>query len=143
MRKKPTHIIKNAHPISRNNVDSLNNDDQELPKENGLHKPENVSSAQSWVSAVATRKGSDLAASGAGNGLVRLWAIEPDSKGIQPLFDLKLDGFVNALALAKSGCFIVAGVGQEPRLGRWGCVRSVQNGVVIHPIRLKEEKEDL
>jgi hypothetical protein len=49
-----------------------------------------VSSAQSWVSAVAARKGSDLAASGAGNGLVRLWAIEPDSKGIRPIFDLKL-----------------------------------------------------
>jgi len=46
--------------------------------------------AQSWVSAVAARKGSDLAASGAGNGLVRLWAIEPDSKGIRPLFKFKL-----------------------------------------------------
>ena len=46
--------------------------------------------AQSWVGAVAARKGSDLAASGAGNGLVRLWAIEPDSKGIRPLFKFKL-----------------------------------------------------
>lgn len=59
--------------------------------ENGTHKLENVSSAaQSWVSAVAARRGSDLAASGAGNGLVRLWAIKPDSKGVDPLFDLKL-----------------------------------------------------
>jgi hypothetical protein len=32
---------------------------------------------------------------------------------------------------------------QEPRLGRWGRVRSAQNGVAIHPIRLKDEKEDL
>ncbi|CAN6310072.1 unnamed protein product [Urochloa humidicola] len=136
MRKKPTFIVRNAHP-------SLDCDDQELPKENGIHKPENVSMVQSWVSAVATRKGSDLAASGAGNGLVRLWAIEPDSKGIRPLFMFKLDGFVNSLAIAKSGRFIIAGVGQEPRLGRWGRVRSAQNGVAIHPIRLKEDKEDL
>ncbi|CAN6304219.1 unnamed protein product [Urochloa humidicola] len=136
MRKKPTFIVRNAHS-------SLDCDDQELPKENGIHKPENVSMAQSWVSAVATRKGSDLAASGAGNGLVRLWAIEPDSKGIRPLFKFKLDGFVNSLAIAKSGRFIVAGVGQEPRLGRWGRVRSAQNGVAIHPIRLKEDKDDL
>ncbi|RCV41721.1 hypothetical protein SEVIR_9G157000v4 [Setaria viridis] len=136
MRKKPTFIVRNAHP-------SLDSDDQELPKENGIHKPENVSMAQSWVSAVTARKGSDLAASGAGNGLVRLWAIEPDSKGIRPLFKFKLDGFVNSLTIAKSGRFIVAGVGQEPRLGRWGRVRSAQNGVAIHPIRLKEEKDDL
>ncbi|CAN6282137.1 unnamed protein product [Urochloa humidicola] len=136
MRKKPTFIVRNAHP-------SLDCDDQELPKENGIHKPENVSMVQSWVSAVATRKGSDLAASGAGNGLVRLWAIEPDSKGIRPLFKFKLDGFVNSLAIAKSGRFIIAGVGQEPRLGRWGRVRSAQNGVAIHPIRLKEDKDDL
>jgi len=99
--------------------------------------------AQSWVGAVAARKGSDLAASGAGNGLVRLWAIEPDSKGIRPLFKFKLDGFVNSLDIAKSGRFIVAGVGQEPRLGRWGRVRSAQNGVAIHPIQLKEEKDKL
>uniref|UniRef100_A0A0E0D3W0 Uncharacterized protein n=2 Tax=Oryza meridionalis TaxID=40149 RepID=A0A0E0D3W0_9ORYZ len=139
MRKKPTHIIRNAHPVFRNNLNSLENN----VEENGIHKPESVSSAQSWVSAVAARRGSDLAASGAANGSVRLWAIEPDSKGIRPLFSLRLDGFVNSLAIPKSGCFIVAGVGQEPRLGRWGRVRSAQNGVVIHPIRLKEESEDL
>ncbi|XP_062211903.1 U3 snoRNP-associated protein-like YAOH [Phragmites australis] len=143
MRKKPTHIIRNAHPISCTNLNSIGNDDQELPNENGIHNSENVSSAQSWVSAVAARKGSDLAASGAGNGLVRLWAIEPDSKGIRSLFNLQLDGFVNSLAIAKSGRFIVAGVGQEPRLGRWGRVQSAQNGVAIHAIRLKEEKDDL
>ncbi|KAL6637233.1 hypothetical protein ACP70R_024805 [Stipagrostis hirtigluma subsp. patula] len=143
MRKKPTHIIRNAHPMLCSNPDSVGIDDPDLPKENGIHKPENVSSAQSWVSAVAARKGSDLAASGAGNGLVRLWAIEPDSKGIRPIFNLKLDGFINSLAIAKSGRFIVAGVGQEPRLGRWGRIRTAQNGVAIHPIQLKEEKDDL
>ncbi|GJM95992.1 hypothetical protein PR202_ga12793 [Eleusine coracana subsp. coracana] len=113
MRKKPTHIIRNAHPVLHDNCNALDNAGQELPKENGTPKHENVSSAQSWVSAVAARKGSDLAASGAGNGLVRLWAIEPDSKGIRPIFDLKLDGFVNSLAIANSGRFIVAGVGQR------------------------------
>ncbi|GJN08871.1 hypothetical protein PR202_ga26831 [Eleusine coracana subsp. coracana] len=86
MRKKPTHIIRNAHPILYDNRNAFDSADRELPKENGIPKLENVSSAKSWVSAVAARKGSDLAASGAGNGLVRLWAIEPDSKGIRPIF---------------------------------------------------------
>jgi ribosomal RNA-processing protein 9 len=58
--------------------------------ENGTCKSESFSSAHSWVSAVASRKGSDLAASGAANGVIRLWTIQPDSKGMQPLFDLPL-----------------------------------------------------
>jgi hypothetical protein len=72
-----------------------------LTAENGIHKVEKLSSAQSWVSAVAARKGSDLAASGAGNGLVRLWAIEPDSKGIRPIFDLKLVLYLAAQCYAE------------------------------------------
>lgn len=35
-------------------------------------------------------RSSDLAASGAGNGSVRLWAIESETKDIRPLFDLPL-----------------------------------------------------
>lgn len=48
------------------------------------------SSAQSWVSSVAVCRGSDLAASGAGNGVVRLWAIESETATIQPLHNLPL-----------------------------------------------------
>uniref|UniRef100_A0ACD6A1Y7 Uncharacterized protein n=1 Tax=Avena sativa TaxID=4498 RepID=A0ACD6A1Y7_AVESA len=141
MRKKPTHIIKNAHPAST--PSSLDSADENLPKENGSCKSESFSSAHSWVSAVASRKGSDLAASGAANGVVRLWTIQPDSKGMQPLFDLALDGFVNSLAIAKSGRFIVAGVGREPRLGRWGRVATAKNGVAIHRLSLQDDSEDL
>ncbi|KAL6012275.1 hypothetical protein ACLOJK_002753 [Asimina triloba] len=64
------------------------------------------------VSSVAVCGGSDLAASGAGNGLVRLWSAEGGANSIRPLCDLPLVGFVNALAFARSGCFLVAGVGQ-------------------------------
>nr|BAK03709.1 predicted protein [Hordeum vulgare subsp. vulgare] len=141
MRKKPTHIIKNAHPALT--PSSLDSADEKLPKENGICKPESLSSAHSWVSAVAARKGSDLAASGAANGVVRLWTIQPDSKGMQPLFDLPLDGFVNSLAIAKSGRFIVAGVGREPRLGKWGRVATAKNGVAIHRLSLQDDSEDL
>lgn len=167
MRKKPTHIIRNAHPVFRNNLNSLENNvegkmlyEEQFTTsckvflyveftsvlfspffsfcyyvvlfvvemsinliinfhhhhsiffcsvcicvsylllctsnaENGIHKPESVSSAQSWVSAIAARRGSDLAASGAANGSVRLWAIEPDSKGIRPLFSLRLVSYTS------------------------------------------------
>lgn len=57
--------------------------------ENGTLNPESrSSSALSWVSALTVCRNSDLAASGAGNGSVRLWAIENESKGIRPLFEL-------------------------------------------------------
>jgi ribosomal RNA-processing protein 9 len=32
MRKKPTHIIRNAHPVLCDNHNALGNADQELPK---------------------------------------------------------------------------------------------------------------
>ncbi|URE44075.1 U3 small nucleolar RNA-interacting protein [Musa troglodytarum] len=79
---------------------------------NGSHGDENCSSAHAWVSSVAVCRGSDLAASGAANGVVRVWAIDSDSKGISPLLSYPLAGFINSLAFAKSARFLVAGVGQ-------------------------------
>eukprot|EP00268_Persea_americana_P028290 TRINITY_DN27485_c0_g2_i1.p1 TRINITY_DN27485_c0_g2~~TRINITY_DN27485_c0_g2_i1.p1 ORF type:complete len:510 (+),score=93.46 TRINITY_DN27485_c0_g2_i1:106-1635(+) len=133
MRKKPAFIVKNAHAISApNNLLNV--------KENGGKQAEDYcSSAQSWVGAVTVCRGSDLAASGAANGVVRLWAIESDTKSIRPLYDLPLAGFINSLAFANSGRFLLAGVGQEPRLGKWGRVSAAWNGVAVHPLKLSEK----
>ncbi|ESR62163.1 hypothetical protein CICLE_v10014949mg [Citrus x clementina] len=140
LRKKPVYIVKNAHPL----LDGLKNFEQDEGKisnghsENGNLNPGSYhsSSAYSWVSSVTVCGGSDLAASGAGNGSVHLWAIESETKDIQPLYNLPLVGFVNSLAFAKSGQFLIAGVGQEPRLGRWGHLPAARNGVSVHPIKL-------
>ncbi|KAL6547812.1 hypothetical protein OROHE_009517 [Orobanche hederae] len=133
LQKKPVHIVKNAHvsiiePKSdQNNYDGLSNGHTGKDAQDSLR---HGSTALSW----AVCRSSDLAASGAGNGLVRLWAIENEAKGIRPLFELSLDGFVNSLAFAKSGKFLIAGVAQEPRLGRWGRTASAKNGVELHRI---------
>ncbi|KAK4768325.1 hypothetical protein SAY87_003466 [Trapa incisa] len=140
LRKKPIYIVKNAHSLTS----SSNLYQEECAKlanghiENGEVSLDNYksSSAHSWVGSVTVCRGSDLAASGAGNGCVRLWTIGSETKDIQSLFDLPLVGFVNSLAFAKSGKFIVAGVGQEPRLGRWGRLRAATNGVSIHALKL-------
>ncbi|XP_071707263.1 U3 snoRNP-associated protein-like EMB2271 [Rutidosis leptorrhynchoides] len=123
LRKKPLHIVKNAHPSLTPN--SLHDDSEKM-----------CTSAHSWVSSVAVCRGSDLAASGAGNGTVRLWEIESDGKGVRPLFELPLVGYVNSLAFAKSGKFLVAGVGKEPRLGRWGSLPTARHGVAVHQLQL-------
>ncbi|URE44076.1 U3 small nucleolar RNA-interacting protein [Musa troglodytarum] len=117
MRKKPAHLIKNAHaPSLFSNGFSYKEEDITMSNggsaENGSHGDENCSSAHAWVSSVAVCRGSDLAASGAANGVVRVWAIDSDSKGISPLLSYPLAGFINSLAFAKSARFLVAGVGQ-------------------------------
>ncbi|WOG84912.1 hypothetical protein DCAR_0104097 [Daucus carota subsp. sativus] len=139
LRKKPVHIVKNAHALQT--LDKLENgEDTRLSnghKENGIHENPCLS-AHSWVGSVAVCRNSDLASSGAGNGAIRLWEIERESKGLRPLFELPLTGFVNSLAFAKSGKFLVAAVGQEPRLGRWGRVATARNGVAIHSLKLSD-----
>ncbi|KAI4306339.1 hypothetical protein L6164_029626 [Bauhinia variegata] len=152
MRKKPVYIVRNAHAVPTEHMNSDPNDDGRIPNghfENGHQNAEsyNCSSAFSWVSAITVCRNSDLAASGAGNGSVRLWAIESETKDIKPLYDAPLAsnkiatkkkgvGFVNSLAFAKSAQFLVAGVGQEPRLRRWGRIAEAQNGVAIHRLKL-------
>ncbi|CAK7354946.1 unnamed protein product [Dovyalis caffra] len=126
-KKKPVYIVKNAHALSTD----VNNGEL---KDSGRNYNGHI--ASSWVSSLAVCRSSDLAASGAGNGSVHLWAIEGSGKGIRPLYDLPLIGFVNSLAFAKSGKFLVAGVGQEPRLGRWGCNSAARNGVAIQQLKL-------
>lgn len=139
LRKKPLHIIKNAHALStlNNSAQGQNDNLSNGSTESSQRNSENLcSSVHSWVSSVTVCRNSDLAASGAGNGSVRLWEIESDSKGIRPLFELPLVGFVNSLAFAKSGEFLVAGVGKEPRLGRWGRLPGARHGVAVHSLRL-------
>uniref|UniRef100_A0A1J3G4R4 U3 small nucleolar RNA-interacting protein 2 n=2 Tax=Noccaea caerulescens TaxID=107243 RepID=A0A1J3G4R4_NOCCA len=128
MKKKPGFLFKDAHPVVAGGI-SENGDDEPVSYNSS-------STASSWVSSVAVCRGSDLAASGAGNGFVRLWSAETGANAIRPLYELPLSGFVNSLAFAKSGKFLIAGVGQETRFGRWGCLKSAQNGVAIHPLRL-------
>ncbi|ERN07696.1 U3 snoRNP-associated protein-like YAOH [Amborella trichopoda] len=137
LRKKPTCIVKNAHSLD-NHQNDLEKKDGVISENNHSMPVSSSSSVQSWVGSVALCRGSDLAASGAGNGMVRLWAINNVNKSIQPLYYVPLVGFANSLAFAKSGRFLIAGVGQEPRVGRWGRIPSGLNGVAIHSIKLAD-----
>ncbi|KAF8112181.1 hypothetical protein N665_0066s0055 [Sinapis alba] len=128
LKKKPVFLLKNEHSVIADGITINEKGDHDYVENN------NSCTASSWVSSVAVCRGSDLAASGAGNGFVHLMAVE--TSAIRPLFKLPLSGYVNSMAFAKSGKFLIAGVGQETRLGRWGCLKSAQNGVAIHPLRL-------
>jgi len=83
-------------------------------------------------------------ASGAGDGAVRLWAVEgaPGKRALRARRGgaaPPAPGFVNGLALARSGRFALAGLGAEPRLGRWEVARGVRSGLLLHRLSLADE----
>lgn len=80
-----------------------------------------------------------MQASGAGDGLVRVWRVAQGAKQkeLQLRGCLPARGFVNGIAIARSGRFLVAGVGQEPRLGRWASDKVARNGVLFHKLPME------
>ena len=101
--------------------------------------PEGVSNAGRWVNAVATSRGADLCASGSGDGAIRLWRVSDEpGRQLAPLWCLPARGFVNALAVASSGRFVLAGMGQEPRGGRWARDAHAKNGLLMHRLKLED-----
>jgi len=92
-----------------------------------------------WVNAVHVGKGTDFAASGAADGAIRLWKTSHEGEPLVPLECLPARGFVNSLQVASSGRFIIAGLGQEPRLGRWGRDSGAHNGLALYSLDLVEK----
>lgn len=97
-----------------------------------------------WVQSVAVCRGTDLVASGAGDGYVRLWHAAPGPKGsalhsLTCCAGFAANGFVNGLQVARSGKFVVAAVGQEPRLGRWVRNAKARNGLLVQPLQLHDD----
>ncbi|KAH0864378.1 LOW QUALITY PROTEIN: hypothetical protein HID58_081589, partial [Brassica napus] len=140
LKKKPVFLLKNAHSVVAGVITTNENGDHDCVEYS------NSSTTSSWVSSAAV--GSDFAVSGAGNGFVHLMVVEASALWIFIQASTDKTGFVNSMAFAKSGKFLIAGVGQncygfcdinmlqETRFGRWGCIKSAQNGVAIHPLRL-------
>ena len=91
-----------------------------------------------------------LVASGAGDGKVRLWRVGDagdtlsaehggGSGGVAKSKHLvaipalaSVNGFANALAITRDATRLVCGIGQEPRLGRWGRINDASNGVAVY-----------
>uniref|UniRef100_A0A8C2GWV4 U3 small nucleolar RNA-interacting protein 2 n=1 Tax=Cyprinus carpio TaxID=7962 RepID=A0A8C2GWV4_CYPCA len=112
-KKKPVSTVKQAHGSHGNT---------------GLEQPY-------WVSSVAALHNSDIVASGSHNSAVQLWKCGQGFRGLEPLFSVPMTGFVNSLKFSNSGKFLVAGVGQEHRLGRWWRIKEARNGIYIIPLK--------
>uniref|UniRef100_A0A2K6AI85 U3 small nucleolar RNA-interacting protein 2 n=1 Tax=Mandrillus leucophaeus TaxID=9568 RepID=A0A2K6AI85_MANLE len=88
-----------------------------------------------WISSVAALLNTDLVATGSHSSCVRLWQCGDGFRQLDLLCDIPLVGFINSLKFSSSGDFLVAGVGQEHRLGRWWRIKEARNSVCIIPLR--------
>ncbi|XP_006823495.1 U3 small nucleolar RNA-interacting protein 2-like [Saccoglossus kowalevskii] len=119
MKKKPSCILHNAHSNSTN---------ERIVDEN-------------WITSVGALQSTDLVASaGSKDGNIRLWQCGKDFKTLTPLFKIPIIGFVNALKFSNDGSMLVAGVGQEHKLGRWWRIKEAKNSIVIIKLKKKEQE---
>ncbi|XP_031782554.1 U3 small nucleolar RNA-interacting protein 2 isoform X1 [Nasonia vitripennis] len=114
LKKKPLCCVQEAHG---------KNEENNLPM---------------WISSIATLLNTDLVASasvaGASNGVIRLWKCGESFRSLQPLFDIKITGFINSLVFTPDGKYLIAGIGQEHRLGRWWRIPEARNSIAIIPL---------
>uniref|UniRef100_A0A3B4B204 U3 small nucleolar RNA-interacting protein 2 n=1 Tax=Periophthalmus magnuspinnatus TaxID=409849 RepID=A0A3B4B204_9GOBI len=110
-KKKPVATVKQAHGCHG---------------DPGLERP-------LWITSVAALQNSDTVASGACS------CENLPFQGFKVKLSLCfLPGFVNSLKFSSSGQFLVAGVGQEHRLGRWWRLKESKNGIYIIPLKRKQ-----
>lgn len=113
--------------------------------------PLSLDPVRSWIGAVAASRGGDLVASGAGDGSVRLWAARgvggssgsggsSAQRSLEALGSIPAPGFVNGLAVSRDARVLVAGVGPEPRLGRWSRAPGARPALVVQRLRRKGEE---
>ena len=113
LKKKPHYVVKEAHGLQEN-------------------------SDPRWLTSVTALVNSDLVATGSSDGYIRLWKAEfNDQKKITPVFSIPVNGFINSLSFSSSGSHIIAGIGQEHKLGRWYKDKTCKNSIVIIPLKRK------
>merc|ERR1712142_698287 len=89
-----------------------------------------------WISAVAAAPCSNLVASGSSDGHIRFWKCGKGFKHLTRLkFTVQVQGFVNSLKFSEDGSILVAGVGQEHRLGRWWRIAEAKNSICVVRLR--------
>ncbi|XP_037535279.1 U3 small nucleolar RNA-interacting protein 2 isoform X2 [Nematolebias whitei] len=116
-KKKPLCTVKQAHGCHG---------------DSGLEQPH-------WVASVAALQNSDTVASGSHNSQVNVWKCGQSYRGLELLFSVPVNGFINSLKFSSSGQFLVVGVGQEHRLGRWWRLKEAKNGIYIIPLKRKPQ----
>ncbi|XP_071809622.1 U3 small nucleolar RNA-interacting protein 2-like isoform X1 [Asterias amurensis] len=128
LKKKPAAVVKNAHSPKYDHISSDVSQKMETV----------ISHEENWISSVAALQSSDLVASaGSKDSKIRLWQCSEGFRSLIPLAGIEVAGFVNAMQFTSDGSLLVAGVGQEHRLGRWWKLKQAKNNIVIIGLKKK------
>lgn len=75
---------------------------------------------------------------GSQDGFIRVWKCGEGFRSLTELFNIPATGFVNSLNFSSDGKMLIAGIGQEHRLGRWWRNASAKNEILLIPLLQKE-----
>jgi len=106
------------------------------------HTNDDSSNTEAWITAVTCLPYTDLVATGSCDGAIKLWRCGKAFRSILPTREIKVIGFVNSLKFTSDAEYLVAGVGQEHRLGRWWSIKEARNSVLIIPLLKTEASLD-
>lgn len=107
LKKKPLCVVQNAHGVNTNVNEGF------------------------WISSVACISNSEVFASGSNDGFVRFWSCSDSYREIEALFKIPVKGFVNSMVFSTDFRYLILGVGQEHRLGRWERIKEAKNCVLV------------
>ena len=124
--KRPVASILTAH--------GLEGDDENLLGQRYCTVPR-------WICSLTTIHSSDLVVSGSYDGNIKFWSAKPEGKDLKFVNNLKLPGFVNSMAISSSCRLLVAGTGNEHRMGRWWRLPGNHNKVVVMKLPNLEDME--
>ncbi|KAJ1920813.1 pre-rRNA processing protein [Mycoemilia scoparia] len=116
----------------------------------GVDDQNQVLSAR-WITAIATLPLSDLFVTGSWDGFIRVWRFCRDkTHSFEIVNKIEAPGFVNSLQVCEgvqkspntvspiTEIHVVAGIGQEPRMGRWSRIKEARNRILVATIALKK-----
>jgi len=102
------------------------------------HGRDPINNEPYWICSLATLYNSDMVATGSRDGHIRIWSVGEGYRSINLVNKIEIAGFVNSLSISLEGKLIIAGIGQEHRLGRWWTIKNAKNR--IHLFKLKTVK---
>jgi WD40 repeat protein len=169
-KKRPVYTLSNAHGDGKQapkearllfsqqaGLESAAEDENAcISYSTGMRTDDLFAGYCNWITAITHMPGSDVIATGSGDGFVRFWRLAPPGGGLArkelDSIDIKeagaifsslvligtvhVRGIVNGLCFSSDKSTLVAAVGQEHRLGRWFSYKQAKNGVLVVKIEI-------
>ncbi|CAH1400702.1 unnamed protein product [Nezara viridula] len=102
-----------------------------LVKVEAAHSLDPVTGEPYWISSIACIPNSEVFASGSNDGKVRFWNCADNYRNFTEFYSIPVKGFINSMVFSSDNNYLVLGIGQEHKLGRWSKVKEAKNCIVV------------